>query len=472
MATCFGVHLGNTSICLALSRDGKTEVIANDSGDRVTPATATFNGSELEVCIHSKGGSRRKAVITNNKKLFNVNLNDDLEALNNNINYKIIPYEKTLNYEVQVEDDIITVTPDQIATKFYGKMFSIATHAACTEEELQSVIAVPLYWSKESRQRVITAAELAGFNVLQMISEPAAALLAYDLDESPQEEIVLVYRIGGSSCDASIVKVTGGIFSIESTTHQSGIGGQYITQALANYIASEFFQKWKLDPQENKRAMDKLFHYANDCKHVLSTLNSSHVFIESLYEGTDWSQHVSRARFESLLSSNIEACISPVRKLLDESEHKSNINKVILCGGSMKIPKLQTAISDLLPDAVILNSLSPDEAISQGCAKQAALLLENADICLEDTDTSIDCILKPIFAKYLDQKVCLFPAGSPIYSEIKLPITLTGKTDKIDVNIFEDNENNTLHECKLNITSNKPQLHVILHNNELIVDAI
>ncbi|XP_077302021.1 heat shock 70 kDa protein 14-like [Arctopsyche grandis] len=473
MTSCFGVHLGNGSICLALSRDGKTEVIANDSGDRVTPATAVFNGPDIEICIPLKSGSRRKTVITSNKRLFNSEISpEEISALNAKNDCKIVSYQNTYNYELQIENNVMTLTPDQIATKFYGKMFSIATHAACTDEELQSVIATPLHWSDECQQRVVTAAELAGFNVLQVISEPAAAMLAYNFDESNAEEIVLIYRLGGSSCDVSVVRVVAGVFTIEESSHQTLIGGQYITKDLADYIAKEFYQRWKLDPNENKRAMDKLFHYANDCKHVLSTLNSAHVFIESLYEGIDWSQNISRARFDNVVLSKVEACVAPVRKFLAESQFKSKINKIILCGGSMKIPRLQTMVSDLLPDAVVLSNVSPDEVIAQGCARQAALLLEYPDIPLNDRTAEIECITLPIYAKYLESNLCLFPVGSPIYSEVELPLSCAEKLKKINLSVYEAGETDkVLGDYTFTTGKTEPKIHAILHDNDLIVNV-
>lgn len=366
----------------------------------------------------------------------------------------------------------MTFTPDQIATKFYGKMFSIATHAACTDEELQSVIATPLHWSDECQQRIITAAELAGFNILQVISEPAAAMLAYNFDESHLEEIVLVYRLGGTSCDVSIVKVAAGVFTVEESSHQTSIGGQYITKDLADYIAKEFYQRWKLDPNENKRAVDKLFHYANDCKHVLSTLNSAHVFIESLYEGIDWSQNISRARFDNVILSKVEACVAPVRKLLAESPFKDQINKIILCGGSMKIPRLQSLISDLLPNAIVLSNVSPDEVIAQGCARQAALLLDYPDLPLNERTAEIDCITLPIYAKYLESKLCLFPVGSPIHSEVELPLTFIEKLEKIDLSIYEEGETDkVLGDYTFTIGKTDSKIHAILHDNDLIVNV-
>lgn len=416
MAAAYGIHIGNSSACLASFANGAASVIANDAGDRVTPAIIALNGSEWEIGLPAKSGQpNSKAIIKHNKRLMNCEFNEeDLSYVEASSSCRIQNDDK-LVYEFETSETKIYSNPDNITTKIYAKLFTIASHSVSSEGDLKIVLATPLHWSSASQDRLVKCAELAGFDVLQVISEPAAALLAYNIEDTADDINVLVYRLGGSTCDAAVARVAGGFVTIEKNVFRSDLGGQCLTKDLADYIAQEFKQKWKLDPQESRRAMAKLVHHADNCKHVLSTLNSSHVFIESLLDGVDWSQNVSRARFENIISSKITSYIEPAQKAIEGFEGK--ITKIVLCGGSMKIPKLQSAIANLLPEAEVLSGINPDEVIAIGCARQTGLLLDIPEFSLHDLNTEVEFLGKDIYLKYLDQTVKLFKEGSPPFSQ-------------------------------------------------------
>lgn len=416
MAGAYGIHLGNNSACLASFSNGAASIIANDAGDRVTPAIVALNGTEWEIGLPAKSGQlSSKSIIKNNKRLMNNDFNqEDLSYVETSSSCRIQNDEKVV-YEFETSETTLYSNPDNIATKIYAKLFTIASHAMSNEGDLKLVLAAPLHWTNSSRERLVKCAELAGFDVLQVISEPAAALLAYNLEETTEDINVLVYRLGGSSCDASVVKVSGGFMTVEKNVYRSDLGGQCLTKDLADFIAQEFRQKWKLDPQESRRAMAKLLIHADNCKHVLSTLNSAHVFIESLLDGVDWSQNVSRARFENVISSKISAYLEPAQKVIDSFGEP--IHKIVICGGSMKIPKLQAAISNLLPDAEMLSGISPDEVIAAGCSREAGLLLDIPEFSLKDMNTEVEFLGKDIYLKYLDQTIQLFKEGTAPYSQ-------------------------------------------------------
>ncbi|XP_013146364.1 PREDICTED: heat shock 70 kDa protein 14 [Papilio polytes] len=417
MATAYGIHIGNSSGCLAAYSNGAPAVIANDAGDRVTPAIVALNASEWEIGLPAKSGQpSSKSIIKHNKRLMNCDFTEeDLAYVEASSSCRIQNEEKVV-YEFETSETTLCLNPDKIATKIYSKLFTIASHSVGSDGDLKLVVAAPLHWTSASRDRLTKCAELAGFDVLQVISEPAAALLAYNITEDASDELnVLVYRLGGSTCDASIVKVSGGFMSVEKNIFRSDLGGQCLTQDLAEYIAQEFKQKWKLDPHESRRAMAKLLHHADNCKHVLSTLNSAHVFIESLVDGVDWSQNVTRARFENIISSRVTACIEPAQKAIESFEGK--ISKIVLCGGSMKIPKLQSAIANLLPKAEVLSGISPDEVIAVGCAYEAGLLLDMPESNFTDVNTEVEFLGRDIYMKYLDQTIKLFKEGTAPFTQ-------------------------------------------------------
>lgn len=416
MAAAYGIHLGNSTACLASFSNGAPAVIANDAGDRVTPAIIALNGTEWEIGLPAKSGNAAsKSIIKNNKRLMNADFDaEDITYVESSSNCRIQNDEK-LEYVFETSETTVYSNPDNIATKMYAKLFTIASHSMRDEGDLKLVLAAPLHWSSASTDRMIKCAELAGFDVQQVISEPAAALLAYNIEETTEDTNVLVYRLGGSSCDVTIAKVSGGFISIEKSIYRTDLGGQCLTKHLADYIAQEFSQKWKLDPQESRRAMIKLQNHADNCKHVLSTLNSAHVFIESLLDGVDWSQNVSRARFENIIQSRISEYVEPAQKVIDSFDGK--ISKIVLCGGSMKIPKLQSAIANLLPEAEVLSGINPDEVIALGCTKEAGLLLDLPELALKDINTEVEFLGKDIYLKYLDQTVQIFKEGSPPYTQ-------------------------------------------------------
>lgn len=193
-----------------------------------------------------------------------------------------------------------------------------------------------MHFTEKSRQTLVSCANEAGFDILQIVSEPAAALLAYEigfdyddtiLNVPNTSEYVLVYRLGGLTLDVTLFRIVCGLYEKVADRRSSNIGGHLLTKALAEYMATEFYNKYKLNPRESRRTMIKLAQHAEECKHILSSMQSSHVFIESLMDGVDWSQNISRARFENLISSQLAQFVRPIEEILTEHSTKT-IGKV------------------------------------------------------------------------------------------------------------------------------------------------
>lgn len=199
--------------------------------------------------------------------------------------------------------------------------------ATKAESVLEAVIAVPIHWSQESRQQYCKAVRDGGFEVIGVITEPSAALLGYDIGiDTSETSNVLVVRLGGLSTDLTIMSVQNGLYSVIDSVHLSHLGGNILTQALSDYLASEFFTKYKLDPRESRRSMVKLNETAESVKHILSTMPTAHAFIESLMDGIDWSQNISRARFENVIGSKLSLFSRPLEEFL--KKNNVNIDKV------------------------------------------------------------------------------------------------------------------------------------------------
>lgn len=240
-----------------------------------------------------------------------------------------------------------------------------------------------------------------------------------------------------------MIKIVSGVYRILSTFYYPDLGGNKLTKILAEYLAGEFMNKWKLDPMESRRSMSKLNIAAETCKHVLSTMSTAHCFVESLCDGVDFSYNITRARFENLINSNISEYVAPVDKILNEAKLSSDdIGKIVLCGGTMKIPKLKDKIGALFLNGDVLNGKwSPDETMAIGAAHQSALLISHGmwDESLRSTNMEVNALKKTLYINIDNQDPIVIPAETVVPIKFQTRFELNDvKDDKINVEIFED----------------------------------
>ncbi|XP_063989463.1 heat shock 70 kDa protein 14-like isoform X2 [Diachasmimorpha longicaudata] len=448
-ASSFGLYLGNTSSCLAIYKDENVDVVANHAGDRVTAAVIAFHESEQIIGAPAKSGVFRNAAITvlNNKRLMNKEIDsNELDTAIKKSSVSIIT-ESELQYSITVGDKIEKITPKKVSSLLSGAMYDISTTAAHDDEEHNVVLCVPHRFNSESIQEWSDSAASAGFKVLQVIAEPVASCLAHGLGKNKREsELVLVYRVGGVSSDVTLVKVTGGVFAIQSTQYYPHLGGHKFTDLLTAYLAEEFRNKYKLDPTESRRSISKLKIEAERCKHVLSTMSTAHLFVESLCDGVDFSHNITRARFENLIGPHISEYIQPIQDILNKTSHTiMDIRKIILCGGTMKIPKLQEKIGSIFPCGEVLTSRwSPDETMAIGAAMHSSLLLSQGihDRDLKSTDVELYGLSRSICLKFENIETVIIPEGTIVPIKIQTIIEMAEITgEKVRVNIFEGEDN-------------------------------
>uniref|UniRef100_A0A8C6T7Y6 Heat shock protein 14 n=1 Tax=Neogobius melanostomus TaxID=47308 RepID=A0A8C6T7Y6_9GOBI len=355
-----GVHFGYSCACVAVFKDGRADVVANDAGDRVTPI----------VGIAAKQGRVRNAAntVVKVKQVLGRSF-DDPETQTHKAETKCEVVNKGDKpfYKVQLEERTEHVAPQDVAKLIFHKMKETAQSALGSDVK-EAVITVPFEFAHDQKRALREAAEAAGFHVLRLIHEPAAALLAYNIGQESHhgKSHVLVYKLGGTSLSVTALQVSGGMYRVLHTLTDHSIGGERFTEALAQHLASEF-KRYK-DVSENARAMLKLLNSADMAKHSLSSLGSANCFVDSLHDGMDFECNVSRARFELLCSSLFNKSIQPIRTLLEEAGlSSSDVNQVALCGGSARIPRLQQMIQDLFPRWRSSNS-SPRIVIAVGAA--------------------------------------------------------------------------------------------------------
>ncbi|CAG2253783.1 Heat shock 70 kDa protein 14 [Mytilus edulis] len=333
-------------------------------------------------------------------------------------------------FKVEHKGQAKDVPPSKIAEAIYLRMLETARSHGDGDIH-DSVLAVPCDFSEDQKQAISESANAAGFSVLRTVSEPVSALLSYDIGQTDNtlECNVLVFRIGNSRA----------------------VAGSKFTDSLTDYLATEFYKKYKLDVKESRRSVKKLRLEADNVKHSLSTLGNAQCAVESLFEGVDFHCQVSRARFESLISPVVQLCPSLIDNLCTTADiTKSDIQKVVMCGGGTKIPCVQKIITDSLPNAEILNSIPPDEVIAIGAAKQAAILTgsDETDIKVNFEQSEVECLKKSICVKAASESTCqlypVFPALTPFPCRKHETVTLPSNQTSFKLELCECSNNNSV----------------------------
>uniref|UniRef100_A0A4W3GMG7 Heat shock protein 14 n=1 Tax=Callorhinchus milii TaxID=7868 RepID=A0A4W3GMG7_CALMI len=391
-----GVHLGTTCCCVAVYKDSRADVVANDSGDRVTPAVVAYRENEKIVGLAAKQGRIRNAsnTVTKVKQILGRQFQDpQVQKHVAESKCSVIDKDGKPRYEIDTGEDLKTITPEEVTKLIFEKMKETA-HSALGSDVNDVVITVPLDFGKNQKNVLRQAAQAAGFNVLRLVHEPAAALLAFGVGQ-------------------------------ESPTGK---------------------RLFRQDVKQNPRAMMKLVNSAEVAKHALSTLGSSNCFVDSLHDGLDFDCNVSRARFESVCSTLFTQSIQPIQKLLDEvGLAGSDISKVVLCGGSARVPKLQQMIRELLPDVELLNSIPPDEVIAMGAATEAAILLGKESIAPEEDTVTVECSARNILAKETDDAgtdvyTVVFPSGTPLPARRPHTFQASGDLSSACLELYESED--------------------------------
>ncbi|XP_046564195.1 heat shock 70 kDa protein 14-A-like [Haliotis rubra] len=271
------------------------------------------------------------------------------------------------------------------------------------------------------------------------------------------QSYALVYRLGGTSSDATILKIENGMYRVCSSTADNQFGGNQFTEVLLKYLAMEFKRQYKADVTENKRSVTKLRLAAETCKHALSTLGNAKCAVESLYDGMDFHHGVSRARFESLCTNLLQQGNSLIEKCLTEAGlNKTDISKVILCGGGAKVPIVQKSVADTVKGAEVLTSISPDEVIAMGAAKEAAFLVgkEIEDLKDHEEHTQARCLSSCVCVKVSDDPetdnlITSLPKLSLIPSRKQHTFTLADAQDNFSMEVYEASDPPTLQNSSL-----------------------
>jgi heat shock protein 1/8 len=373
-----GIDLGTTYSCVAVWQNNSPEIIANDQGNRTTPSYVAFNDSERYIGDAAKNqcAMNPSNTVFDTKRLIGRKFNDP--AVQQDI--KHFPFAVVDDgtgkpvIEVDYKSERKRFKPEEISSMVLSKMKETA-ESFLGRPVTSAVVTVPAYFNDEQRQATKDAGVIAGLNILRIINEPTAAAIAYGLDKKGPEKNVLIFDLGGGTFDVSLLTIEDGIFEVKATSGDTHLGGEDFDNRMVEYFIEEFKKKQKKDLSDNNKSLRRLRTACERAKRTLSSSATANIEIDSLYEGIDFNTTISRAKFNDMNSDYFNKCMGPVQKVLTDSKmSKSQVDEVVLVGGSTRIPKIQEMLSEFFNGKELCKSVNPDEAVAYGAAVQAAIL--------------------------------------------------------------------------------------------------
>lgn len=365
MGKVIGIDLGTTNSCVAVMEGGEPVVIANAEGSRTTPSVVSFQASGERLV----GQVAKRQAITNPDKT-------------------IISIKRYMGTDHKVNIDDKEYTPQEISAMVLQKIKADA-EAYLGEPVTQAVITVPAYFNDSQRQATKDAGRIAGLEVLRIINEPTAAALAYGLDKTDHSQKIFVYDLGGGTFDVSILELGDGVFEVKATNGNTKLGGDDFDQRIMDYIAETFKADTGIDLRNDKMALQRLKEAAEKAKIELSSSMQTNINLPFITADATGPKHIdmnlTRAKFNELTHDLVEATIEPMRKALDDAKLTINdIEKIILVGGSTRIPAVQEAVKNFTGKEPS-KGINPDECVAVGAAIQAGVLTGDVkDILLLD----------------------------------------------------------------------------------------
>lgn len=374
-----GIDLGTSFSCVGVFRNGKVDIIANDQGNRTTPSYVAFTHTGRLI------GDGAKSQVTMNagntvfdvKRLIGRRFTDESVLANmKHWPFKVVDDEGKPKVEVEYKGEITRFTPEEISSMVLVKMKKTA-ETFLGERVQEAVITVPAYFNNAQREATKNAGTIAGLHVLRIINEPTAAALAFGLEKNiTGEKNVMVYDLGGGTFDVSILTIDeGSFFEVLSTAGDTQLGGEDFDNLMVTHFVEEFKRKYGKNISGNSRSLRRLKTACERAKRILSSSSETSIELDALYEGIDFYSKLSRVTFEELCSKLFFKTLEPVKKALFDAElEPSQIQEVVLVGGSTRIPKIQTILQNFMKVKVLNRSVNIDEAVAYGAAVQAAIL--------------------------------------------------------------------------------------------------
>jgi heat shock protein 5 len=382
-----GIDLGTTYSVVGVWKNGGVEIIPNEMGNRITPSVVAFTDTERLIGDGAKNQLSQNPANTiyTIKRLIGRKYSDKTVQLDKTmLSYELINSNGDPRVQVTYKGELKTYTPEEISAMILQKMKEVA-EAYLGQNVKSAVVTVPAYFNDAQRQSTKDAGTIAGLNVARIINEPTAAAIAYGVNQKGERHI-LVFDLGGGTFDVSILTIDQGFFEVISTNGDTHLGGEDFDNRMMKHFVELLKKKKSVDISKDHKALARLRKACEAAKRQLSSLPEALVEVDGLTEGFDFSERITRAKFEELNMDLFKGTLKPVEAALKDAKlKKSDIEDVVLVGGSSRIPKVQQLLKDFFNGKEPNKGINPDEAVAYGAAVQGAVLCgANTNVLVQD----------------------------------------------------------------------------------------